>query len=110
MIFDSGTKTEITVDMVLDFDPTGTTIEVQVDATWYAATWQGTAAFGTPVQGRPTWQQAAQTTGLFAGPDVASPGAAVVLQLGTHPMQTRVTSGQRIIADDCTPCVVRTKT
>ena len=98
MRFDRATRTRVYVDMELDVDPTGSTIELWVDGTWRPATWQGTA-----VQLGPKWTQTARTTGYFAGPD-ASPTGAAALTSGRHATKTRVTlaSGD-LLAEDSTP-------
>lgn len=108
MRFDAGTKTRIIADMTTSIDPAGSTVQLQVDNTWYAATWQGTAVH-IPASGntREKWTQTAQTTGYFAGPDVAVPGAAVVLALGRHLTQTRVTSGTDELVEPSTPIDVK---
>lgn len=98
MKFDAGTRTRIIATMTLDFDPTGSTVDVKVGATWYPATWQG-----SPVASAGKWTQAARTTGYFAGPEVASPDGAVVLAGPRHLTQTRVTSGTDIIVADSSP-------
>lgn len=101
MKFDAGTRTRIIATLMLDFDPTGSTVEVKIGSTWYPATWQG-----TPVSAAGKWTQSARTTGYFAGPEVASPGAAVVLTVTPTPRhltQTRVTSGTDIIVADSDP-------
>lgn len=98
MKFDAGTRTRLLVRMELDFDPTGSTVEVKVDSTWYPATWQGSAA-----QANGKWTQTARTTGYFAGPEVASPAGATVLTATRHNTQTRVTSGSDVIVADSTP-------
>jgi hypothetical protein len=97
MRFDAGTRTRIIATIELDFDPTGSTVEVAINGTWYPATWQG-----TPVSSAGKWTQAARTTGYFAGPEVAagSVAGATVLAVGVHPTQTRVTSGSDIIVAD----------
>lgn len=95
MRFDAGTRTRLIAHLELDFDPTGSTVEVKVDSTWHAATWQGAA-----VEASGKWTQDARTTDYFAGPEVASPGGATVLAAGDHPTQTRVTSGSDIIVSD----------
>ncbi len=105
MKYDAGTRTRLLVNMTLDFDPTGSTVEVKVDDTWYPATWQG-----SPTQDGSTWKQTARTTGYFAGPEVASPGGAVVLAAtpsARHETQTRITSGSDVITADSTPIDVR---
>lgn len=101
MKFDAGTRTRILATMSLDFDPTGSTVEVKVDSTWYPATWQGTAT-----QSGGTWTQIARTTAYFAGPE-ATLGPANLLALGRHVTQTRVTSGTDIITADSDPIDVR---
>lgn len=103
MRFDSDTRTRLIATMTLDFNPTGSTVEVEIDGVWYPATWQGTAVEGKQRRNGATvdtWTQQARTDGYFAGPDVASPGSAVVLTLGTHLTQTRVTSGGDVIAEN----------
>lgn len=102
MKFDAGTRTRLLVNMTVDFDPTGSTVDVKIDSTWYPADWQG-----TPVQSAGKWTQTARTTGYFAGPEVASPGGAVVLTATRHVTQTRVTSGTDVIVADSTPIDVR---
>lgn len=101
MRFDAGTRTRLTARMTFDFDPADTTVEVKVDGTWYPAEWQGSAT-----QSGGKWLREARTVGYFAGPEVASPGAAVVLAATPsrrHPTQTRVTSGTDIITADSDP-------
>lgn len=105
MKFDAATRTRLLATMTLDFDPTGSTVEVKVDGTWYPATWQG-----TPTQSGGTWTQTARTTDYFAGPEIASPAGAIVLTATPTPRhltQTRVTSGGDIITADSTPLDVR---
>ena len=97
MKFDAGTRTRLLAQMTLDFDPTGSTVEVKVGATWYPATWQG-----SPVAAAGKWTQTARTTGYFAGPE-ADLGAATLLALGRHLTQTRVTSGTDVITADAAP-------
>lgn len=97
MRFDAGTRTRLLATMTLDFDPTGSTVEVKVGATWFPATWQG-----SPVQSGGKWTQTARTTAYFSGPDADSSGA-TALTAGRHLTQTRVTSGTDIIADDSDP-------
>lgn len=97
MKFDAGTRTRLTARMTLDFDPTGSTVEVKVDGTWYPATWQG-----DPVQSGGKWTQTARTIGYFAGPE-AELIEAVRLSGGRHLTQTRVTSGADVIVADSSP-------
>jgi hypothetical protein len=105
MRFDQGTRTRLLVDMTLDFDPAGSTVEVEVDGTWFAATWLGTAT-ATPASAanpRGKWTQTARTTGYFAGPLHEAPAGATVLAAGRHLTQTRVTSGGDTIVSNSTP-------
>lgn len=103
MKFDAGTRTRLLVRMELDFDPTGSTVEVKVDGTWYPASW-----LDSPVQSDGTWKQTARTTGYFAGPEVADPAGAVVLTATPrHYTQTRVTSGSDVITADSDPIDIR---
>lgn len=91
------TRTQLLANMTTDFDPTGSTIEVAVDGSWYPATW-----VGAPVQAGPKWTQVARTTGYFAGPDVTANGA-VVLDRRRHLTSTRVTAGGSVIVNGSTP-------
>jgi hypothetical protein len=97
MRFDNDTRTRLIADLTLSIDPATSTVEIQVDSTWYPATWQGTA-----VAASGKWTQTAQTTGYFAGPNAAASGA-VVLTAGRHPTQTRITKGGDILVHPSTP-------
>lgn len=95
--FDAGTTTRIIVAVTLDFDPTGSTVELKVDSTWYDAIW-----LDTPVECDGVWKQEAQTAKYFAGPEVTTLGFNTV-QLSNvfrHRTQTRVTLGDDIIVAD----------
>lgn len=89
-------KKRLLVDMTLDVDPTGSTVEINVDGTWYDAEW-----LDDPVHhvADPHWTQTARTIDKFAGPD-APPGGATVLALGRHKSSTRVTltDGDALVA------------
>lgn len=78
-------RVRVLIPMTLSADPTGSTVELKVDATWHAATWQG-----TPVASGGVWKQTARTTGYFAG-TLATASGATVLAAGRHPCETRVT-------------------
>lgn len=94
MNLNRATRTRILDDLTVTIDPTGSTVELNIDGTWYPATW-----LGSPVQVGtvpPKWTQTAQTTGYFAGPDATASGA-TVLVAGQHFTLSRVTSGQDII-------------
>lgn len=105
MKFDAGKRTRIYVDLIVGIDPDGSTVELRVDGTWYAATWLATATT-TTIEGRTAWLQTALTTGYFAGPDATASGATVVT-LGNHPMEARVTSGQDILTVNLDPMTVK---
>jgi hypothetical protein len=98
MNFPRGTRTKIFEDMTLDVDPTGSTVELAVDGTWYPAAWQGSA-----VQSGSKWTQTALTTGYFAGPDAVASGA-TVLTAGRHLTTTRVTlAAGDVLVHDSSP-------
>jgi hypothetical protein len=96
MRFDNDTRTRLIADLTLSIDPAGSTVEVQVDSTWYPATWQD-----SPVETSGRWTQTARTTGYFAGPNAAASGA-VVLTAGPHSTQIRVTKGGDILVQPST--------
>lgn len=97
--FDADTRTRISDTVTLDFDPTGSTVELKVDSTWYDATW-----LDTPVECNGKWTQVALTDDYFAGPEVENPGDAVVLTSGVprHHTRTRVTLEDDIISGNST--------
>lgn len=97
--FDEGTRSRILAKMTLDFDPTGSTVELQVDDEWHAATW-----LGSPVHQSGKWTQTARTNEYFAGPDVDPLDGAVELSDGLprHRTKTRVTLGGDIIVANST--------
>jgi hypothetical protein len=105
MILDASTRTQILVDMTLSFDPTGSTVELQVDGgAWHAATWQDTATtIGVGKDKR--WMQSARTSDYFAGP-LATAAGATVLTAGKHLTQTRVTLGGQELANNSSPIYV----
>lgn len=85
--FDDETRSRLIATMTgMSQTPVGSTLEVKVDATWYPATWDGSPT----QQADGSYDQQAHTTGFFCGPNV-TPSGAVVLALGRHPTQTRVT-------------------
>jgi hypothetical protein len=98
MRFDRATRTRVLIDMELDVNPTGSTVEVYVDGTWHPADWQD-----TPVQLGDKWTQTARTTQFFGGYDVDNLNT-VLLAAGRHATRTRVTlaSGD-LLAEDSTP-------
>lgn len=97
MRFDAGTRTRLLVRMELDFDPTGSTVEVKVDDTWHAAAW-----LDSPVTSGGKWTQTARTTAYFAGPEAVASGA-TALAAARHLTQTRITSGADVIVADSSP-------
>ena len=90
-IFDASKRTRILAAMIVDVNPTGSTIEVAIDGTWYPATW-----LDSPVQSGAKWTQTARTVAYFAGPNATANGA-TVLALGKHPTMTRVTQGSDVL-------------
>jgi hypothetical protein len=99
--FDADGRTRLLIPMVLDIDPTGSLVDVQVDSTWHAAEW-----IGVPVERNGKWQQIARTTGYFAGPDAVA-GGATVLALGPHRTKTRVSkAGDVLVARSTTIAVI----
>ena len=100
MKFKPGTRTRIRISLELDFDPTGTDVELCIDGVWRPATWEG-ASVEDPVT--KTWTQSARTVNYFAGPDVADPAGAIVLDRGRHMTATQVTSGMDVITADSSP-------
>lgn len=105
MKFSPDARARFRADMTLDFDPTGSTIEVKVDGSWVAATWLAAPVAHPPSREHPggKWTQTARTTGYFAGPAHAAPAGATVLALGRHLTQTRVVGGGDTIVSDSTP-------
>ena len=101
MIFNASARTRILAAMTTDIDPTGSTVEVSIDGTWYPATW-----LGSPVVAGTKWTQTARTTGYFAGPSAVAAGA-TVLTLGRHLTLSRVTKGGDVLVADSDPIDVR---
>ena len=101
MILNPATRTRILADLTVDIDPTGSTVELKVDGTWYPAEWQGASVLAAG-----KWKQTARTTGYFAGPDAVAAGA-TVLAVGRHLTKTRVTSGSDILVAPSSPIDVR---
>lgn len=101
--FDAATHTRLLADVTLDFDPTGTTVEVMVDGAWHAAIW-----LDSPVQCREnTWEQTAQTVEYFAGPEVLPTNGVLLTSTPRHRTKTRVTKGEdAIVADSSVIAVV----
>lgn len=98
MRLDDETRTRLFVDMTLDVDPTGSTIDLSVDGTWHSCDWQG-----DPGQAGGKWTQTARTSGYFAGPAATADGA-TVLATGRHLTQTRVTwAGGDTLVEPSTP-------
>ena len=104
MKLNPSTRARLIADVLLDFDPTGSTVEVAVDGTWYPASWIGTAVKRAAVVNGATvdrWTQTARTTVFFAGP-TATPAGAVVLAAGRRSTKVRVT-GTDTLVNDSTP-------
>lgn len=101
MRLDAERRSRLLVDLICAVDPTGSTVEVKVDAAWYAATW-----LDAPVVAGEKWTQTARTTGYFAGPD-ATPAGATVLARGRHTTKARVTKGDDLLVATSSPVDVR---
>ena len=105
MKLNPSTRARLIADVTLDFDPTGSTVEVAVDGTWYPASWQGTAVKRAVFVNGATvdrWTQTARTTGFFAGPTATPAGAVVLAATPRHQTQVRVT-GTDVLVNDSTP-------
>ena len=102
MNLDDETRTRLLVDMTLDADPTGSTLELNIDGAWFPCDWQGAAN-----QSGGKWTQTGRTSGYFLGP--AATGTGTALTVGRHSTQTRVTwpGGDTIVAPS-TPIDVKT--
>ena len=105
MRLNAATRARLIADVTLDFDPTGSTVEVSVDGTWYPASWQGTAVKRAVFVNGATvdrWTQTARTTGYFAGPSATPAGAVVLAATPRHATKVRVT-GTDTLVNDSTP-------
>lgn len=105
MNLDADSRTRIYADITLTYDPTGSTVEIKIDSTWYPASWQASAVYAGG-----KWAQTALTDGYFSGPQAPAAGpdtSSVVLIPGRHHTQVRVTTGDQIIAADSAPIDVR---
>lgn len=92
--FDREARTRLLIPMRLDIDPVGSTVDLKIDGTWYAAEW-----IDSPVQVSSTrWEQVARTIQFFAGPNV-TPAGAVVLALGPHRTKSRVDKAGDVLVD-----------
>lgn len=101
MRFNAATRTRLLIDVTCDIDPTGSTVEVKLDDTWYPATWLGAA-----VPAGEKWTQTARTVSYFAGPDATAAGA-VVLPRGRHMTKARVTQGGDVLVAESSAVDVR---
>lgn len=68
-------------------DPTGATVELKIDATKYAMTWEGAA-----VQSGASWVVTARTTFRFAGSLATISGTDVRPAVGRHMAQPIITT------------------
>lgn len=98
MNIDDDAKLYLWWDATLTFDPTGSTVEIEIDATRYPMTWQG-----APVAAAGSWTQTARTTSMFAGSNAGTVGAPVVLTVGRHLGQPIVSVGGQVVP--CQPSV-----
>ena len=99
------TRARLIADITLDFDPTGSTVEVSVDGTWYPASWIGSPVHRNIYANGATvdrWTQTARTTGFFAGPSATPAGAVVLATTPRHTTKVRVT-GTDTLVNDSTP-------
>lgn len=85
MRLDDDARVFISWDAEITADPTGSTVELEVDSTRYAATWQA-----SPVVAGTVWRQTARTTKKFCGTS-ATAGSDIGLTAGPHPAQWIVT-------------------
>lgn len=94
MKLDEDTKVFLFWDADLSVDPTSSTVEIEVDGTRHAMTWQG-----SPVQAGARWTQTARTTEKFAGSTVTPGASIVVLTVGSHTIKPVVTTadGQIVV-------------
>ena len=106
MKLNPASRARLLIDVTLDVDPTGSTVEVQVDGgSWSAATWQGSPVQRNVFANGATvtrWTQTARTTGYFAGSDATAAGA-TVLAAGRHLTKTRVVVGGDTLVNNSTP-------
>jgi hypothetical protein len=112
VIFDNETRARLIVTVTTDFDPADATVEVEVDDTWWPATWTAEAtATNVPARnGVPAytkWRRPALTAEYFRGPDAGGTGTVLSADPPRHPTKTRVTNGGDVIAYDSTPIDVR---
>lgn len=77
----------VTWDAELSADPTGSTVELEVDGVRRSATWQG-----SPVQSGSSWRQTARTNGKLGGTNSTPGGSDVKLTAGRHMAQFIVTT------------------
>jgi hypothetical protein len=86
MRLDDDAKVFLFADLTLSVDPTGSTVELEVDSTRYAMTWQG-----SPASSGGKWTQTARTNVKFAGSAQTVTGGDVKLTAGRHDTQPIVT-------------------
>ena len=87
MNLDDDARVNIRWDASLTFDPTGSTVELEVDGTRHAMSWQG-----SPVSAGGRWTQRALTNDRFCGSAATPIGSDVALTVGSHPAQPIVTT------------------
>lgn len=92
MIIDDDAKVFIYWDATLTFDPTTSTVELDISGTRYAMTWQG-----SPVVVGNKWLQTAKTTQLFRGSSANNTNSPVALTPGTYLGEPIVTIGSQIV-------------
>lgn len=82
-----------TIDVTVDYDPTGT-IELRIDDEWYPMTWTGASTANADG----TYTRSAQL--LVAGPHVdpaTNPAGTVVLTAGSHLTAWRLTDDPELV-------------
>lgn len=88
MEFNSATRAQLVFTVTLDFDPTDSTLEAQIDDDgWVACAWDDDPEV-TGLGVNRTWVQKGHTTGYYKGPDASGTGTS--LTAGLHQVSTRV--------------------
>lgn len=88
MRLDDDAKLFVWYDFTLSFDPTGSTVGLDVDGTRHPMEWQA-----TPVEAGSSWTQTAKTTERFCGTAATAGTGDVALTAGRHMAQAIVTPG-----------------
>lgn len=86
MTLDDDARVYLTGSLTVSVDPTGSTVELEVDGSRYPMAW-----VGSPVASSGRWVQDAKTTYRFCGSNATAVGSDVKLTAGTHAAQILVT-------------------